>query len=266
MYIIDPSTGPAHSVFIGAGVFAALVYAVAFARARGTGCAEALVLLGACSAAGIVGALLVGALFEGTLFHGALSGRGSSIGVLAGASLAALGLTLVMAREQWLKSLDVVVPAGLLALGWAHLGCLFRGCDFGRVADLPWAVGYAAGSGPWAWHFLHGLIAPGSETSLGTHAFGLYLGLSTIIVVIVVSIFASMARERASGEVAVFAALGYLGLRMFVEFFREPVRLPTLEPGFHVLHPVLLVAFVAVVIFWYRGVRLDRCPEDRSSK
>lgn len=254
MFLIDPANQPPYSFWLGLGLLVALAYSQLLARFQGAARLEVLAMLGLCGVGALLGAPLVGLVFRP---GGELSwAGGSSVGIMLGGVVVAGVLYFVVERRRWLGLVDVVVPAGLLGLGVAHLGCLFRGCDFGRVTEASWAVAYARGSGPWFWHQVHHGLGFNGAQSLGTHPFGAYLGGGAIVVVAALTLWSLRRRGFPPGTMAALSALGYLVVRFIAEFTREPVTLRAFGQGFHALHPMLLLGIGAVLLLWYRGVYL----------
>lgn len=78
---------------------------------------------------------------NGIVFYGGLIGL--SLFTLVSASLLKLNA---------LRLLDWLVLPICLAHFWGRLGCFFRGCCFGELCDLPWAVTHATHELPAARH------------------------------------------------------------------------------------------------------------------
>ncbi|MFU8802554.1 MAG: prolipoprotein diacylglyceryl transferase family protein [Bradymonadaceae bacterium] len=258
---IDPTRMPPYSLWIGVGIWLAFIYAMLMSPAHGVRRVEAGAMLGWCGLGALAGAPVVGAIF-GVFITGQSSGTGfSSLGVLLGAVLAAGLAWPVIGRDRWLGLLDVVVPSGLVGLAIGHLGCLFRGCDFGRITEAGWAVEYAQGSGPWLWHQVQGETLPGAAASMATHPFGAYLGAGTLAVVAGGVLWKWRRPQLAPGLIAFATALGYLGARLLVELSREPVFMPEWGRGVHLLHPLLAAGIVGVLVLWY-GVFQPGRPDE----
>ncbi len=157
-------------------------------------------------------AILSGAAVD-TWWNPLTPGYGS-FGLFAGAALG-LGLSTLFTRIHPLRMIDVLLPGGLLALGLTRLGCLFRGCDFGSVADF--GVRYGAESRVYVEHLQRGLIEEGSVASAFVHPLPVYLGLAAVLGAVVALAFAS---RSAPGRTAVGAAV-YFALRAVFENLRD---------------------------------------------
>lgn len=143
-------------------------------------------------------------------------------GILA-AAIAAPVLAAFM-RLPFLRWADLVCPLVPLALGIGRIGCLLRGCCFGTLCGLPWAIGFSNPSEAYANHDMRRLLVPGAMTSLSVHPFQLYLSLAALCVSIALLRFER--QKRFDGEVAImFVALQ--GLTMgALEVFRETTMFP----------------------------------------
>ncbi len=110
--------------------------ALAFRRARDR--AGVLVAVAVSAVAALAGAhALFHALHAGPggLWSGGLSSMGGIVATVA--------TTCVMARltrRPAVELLDVLAPAGLLALGIGRVGCFLAGCCYGVPTELPWGV------------------------------------------------------------------------------------------------------------------------------
>jgi phosphatidylglycerol:prolipoprotein diacylglycerol transferase len=125
-------------------------------------------------------------------------------GGLAGAIVATLLFARLRGVSLW-RVADVMAPAVPIGHALGRIGCLLNGCCFGRVCDLPWAIG------------LHGQ---------SRHPSQLYMALGNVIVAAVLLVMerrsqSGSGRRLRSGQL--FWAYGFLyGLvRLVAEFFRD---------------------------------------------
>lgn len=196
---------------------------------------EAFAGLGLVAVCAVVGARIwsvIGELAAGhepDLFSAAGFASG---GALVGGGLALVVWRVVQGRESLKRSVDVLVPAGLIGLALTRLGCLFEGCHPGRVTDVAWAVQH-----------------PGA--SLAVHPFGAYVALPTLALLALLSFY----RPQIDGRRGALAAGGYGVIRFVAEFFREGDGVLWL--GLHDGHLVALglVVVAALFLWWCHLVR-----------
>lgn len=181
----------------------------------------------------------------------------SSLGVYAGAVLGLLAYTRAAALPFW-RFADAFAPGLLISAALARLSCLFKGCDFGRVAPgLPWAIRYPRGSK--AFEYLEGLGLVGDYQRVGLpmHPFPLYEALPALVAGIAViaspGLFGSGEGQRASG-----CAAAYCLARAVAEQFRGDAL--TLSIGVSVVQ--LLCLGAALTFIWF-GWRL-RAPREET--
>ena len=143
-----------HGLAVVLGVGAGALLAVRRAGER----APVLVAVAAVTAASLAGGHALFALLHGG--HGALwtGGLASTGGVAAG--LATAFVVARATRRPAGELLDVLVPAGLLALAIGRVGCFLAGCCYGRPTAFPWGVVFPA-LGPPARHPLQLYSAAG---------------------------------------------------------------------------------------------------------
>lgn len=277
---IDASQLPSQSVLIGVGLLVAAAVALCVGWIRRVPLSDVMALFGLSVVAAAVGSRLSWVMLDPAVGWAIIvehpmavidlsRGGHNSFGALGGAAIA-VGLWY---KDAWfqdrradtssrgshgaqaLSMLDALVPAGLAGLSMARLGCLFDGCDFGRATVLPWAVHHSPGTRAFAAHVEQGLVEAGAQWSATVHPFGAYLAAGTLLIAAVA--VAVLARVKvAPGRVATWAASAYLGLRLVVEWTREPTASSMNIAGSSV-HQLLAVAGLAAValIIW----RLTPC-------
>jgi phosphatidylglycerol:prolipoprotein diacylglycerol transferase len=72
---------------------------------------------------------------------GGLVVYGSLVGGIAG-----MGVFIIRNRLPVLATFDLIAPSLALGLSIGRIGCLFNGCCYGGMCDLPWAVTFPSGS------------------------------------------------------------------------------------------------------------------------
>jgi phosphatidylglycerol:prolipoprotein diacylglycerol transferase len=114
--------------------------------------------------------------------------------VLYGGLILAALVVIVSCRLNGLplKSItDLTAVAAPLGLALGRLACFCRGCCYGKISDLPWAVefpkfidltGHIAGSPPYVRHLDLGLITDTSLHSLPVHPAQLYSSFLSLVV------------------------------------------------------------------------------------
>ncbi len=147
-------------------------------------------------------------------------------GGLAGGILAVL-LVFRFQRIPMLKGLDIIGP--YLALGEAitRVGCFLNGCCWGRTTNIPWAISFPKGSGPYNDQLAHGRIAQGAMESLPTHPTQLYLTVMLFAGFLILR--AVLQRKRADGQVVAAYGMLYGVVRFTAEAFRDDSARPLLH-------------------------------------
>lgn len=144
----------------------------------------------------------------------------SSFGAIfgGGAAVVLLWFGLFDDEMEFRKVLDVLVPAGLVALAWARLGCIVNGCDFGVRTQVPWGIRYPRGSEVFEFHSQMGWVGVGESLSQPVHPLPIYLFLACAAAVVVAGFLTSR-----PGLSAGWAIIVYAGFRLPAEFFRAPI-------------------------------------------
>jgi phosphatidylglycerol:prolipoprotein diacylglycerol transferase len=226
----DLPSGLAHLVPSAAVMYAVAVGALAllFLRRAGPLVGEAAAIRCALGAFvfGVVGARAFYLLFvsadapqiapETWLSTTGTASWGAYIGAVAG---------LLLCRDRGaapaLAYLDVAASCAPVGIALGRIGCLLNGDDFGRVAALPWAVHYPAGSYPYAAHLAEGLIPPQATVSLPTHPLQLYFAVAAMLTF---SILSAVYRRRQVQPGITLAAFLLIdgSCRFLLEFLRAP--------------------------------------------
>ncbi len=171
----------------------------------------------------------------------------SSIGAAIGG-----GTALVVLAPFWTASgrraLDVLVPGAIAGVSVARLGCLFEGCDFGRLADGPMSVAYGPSSRAWEVHVLEYGLSIESPVSLAVHPFGGYLAFWGLGCAVVGQWWRRRSGRAGSG--AVVAAALFFGGGGAIEWLREPATVARWTDGVSVYPAVYWTIAAAIIGGW----------------
>lgn len=169
-----------------------------------------VVVLAAGLFAGRVGAVANALVPGGAFFDPAVAGITSS-GAAVGAALMCLAVVRFLGRGI----LASVAPALWILLALGRLGCVFQGCDFGRVASF--GIAYPKGSSAFILQAHHHLI---ETTALWSRPTLPFAGLDVVAALIAMAI---ALRDEGQGRLALASAMFYVGVRFLIEFSREPL-------------------------------------------
>ncbi|MEL6182813.1 MAG: prolipoprotein diacylglyceryl transferase family protein [Myxococcota bacterium] len=234
---------------IGGGL--AVLIAMAWSRRDGLLWWKALLAGAAGALCGPVGGRLLWALSEWRLildhpialihpFQGGAASFGALFGAVLGASLA-----LKFLREPIWPYADVLGPPALLGIAFARIGCVMRGCDFGRVSQVPWSIRHSSASRIWRIHVKEGLVESTSPLSAPIHPFPLYLAAWGAVCLALVwwspRVFGAAPGQRATGVGALWCAG-----RFVIEFVRHPGDAPQLWGPLNLGHGLALVGCIAL--------------------
>ena len=132
-----------------------------------------------------------------------------------------------MAHLPTRRIMDLVVVAAPVGLAIGRLGCFCRGCCYGSIANVPWAVrfpkhidafGRIVGSPPYVDHWSNGLVVEASTYAIPVHPAQIYssavsLGVFFILVWL-------WKREFARGQLLLLYLIIYGASRFCLEFIR----------------------------------------------
>ena len=177
-----------------------------------------------------------------------IDGGFSSIGAYAGAT-ACLVLFLKYAGKPIWSYADALAPGLLLGSGLARLGCLWSGCDFGRVAPgLPWGIRYPRGTAAFRHLDDIGLVGAYQRVGLPMHPFPLYEAVPMLVAFVVLVIRPGLL-GRVSGQTAAGCAVIYCLARLIAEIFRA--HTPVVWGRFTVLQALCVVGIALFGAFWW---------------
>ncbi len=184
------------------------------------------------------------------IWEGGTASTGAYIGGIVAAFVAAAGYRLPIARF-----FDCCAPSVAAAIILGRIGCFLNGCCYGSRSDLPWAVSFPAGTGPYHDHLAAGLISAGSA-ALPIHPTQLYEALYVLGVFVLLLVLRRAQREE--GELtAVLFVLYPLG-RIFSEFLRGDERGVV---GFLSMPQVLALALLIAAGTFLVGKRIRRSAD-----
>lgn len=150
------------------------------------------------------------------VWDGGTASTGAYIGGLVAAFGAAKWYRLPMARF-----FDCCAPAVAMAIVLGRIGCFLNGCCYGSISELPWAVCFPPGAGPYHDHLTQGLITVG-QNSLSVHPTQLYEALYGLVIF---GVLASYRRiQERDGEIVALLFFLYPAGRFFNEFLRADER------------------------------------------
>jgi phosphatidylglycerol---prolipoprotein diacylglyceryl transferase len=117
-----------------------------------------------------------------------------------------------------LRWADVAAPSVVLGTAITRVGCLLFGCDYGRRADVPWAIRFPREAPAWQDHVAHFGLDKDSPLSFPVHPTQIYESL-TGLALFALLMYLRRARKF-SGEVFLGWVLGYGTLRPIIEVYR----------------------------------------------
>lgn len=101
------------------------------------------------------------------------------------------------------KVADIMAPSIALGYVFGRIGCLTKGCCYGRSCEMPWAIRFPAD------HPTHGAPVHPTEIYDSLLNLGFYLFLAWLF-----------RRRKFDGQIFAAYLIGYAILRSFVEYFR----------------------------------------------
>lgn len=121
-------------------------------------------------------------------------------------------------KIELLRWADVSAPAVILGTAITRVGCLLFGCDYGRRAEVPWAIRFPAESPAWHDHVGHFGLDKSAAWSFSVHPTQIY---ESLVGLALFSLLMYLRRVRKfSGEVFLGWVLGYGILRSVIEIYR----------------------------------------------
>lgn len=102
-----------------------------------------------------------------------------------------------------------------------RLGCLFAGCCFGSITDLPMAVQYASHYRIFQHHELLGVISNSHDLCMPVHPVPIYIICAAFLTLILT--IRVQKHLKKDGSLLLVSMVSLLSLRFIIEFFRDPV-------------------------------------------
>ncbi len=141
-----------------------------------------------------------------------------------------------------LRWADVAAPAVVLGTAITRVGCLLFGCDYGKRADLPWAITFPQGSPAWKDHVDAFKLAQDAARSFAVHPTQVY---EMIVGLALFGLLMLLRRvRRFSGQVFLGWVLGYGILRPVIEAYRDDDQRGSVGP----LSTSQFIGLVSVVL------------------
>jgi len=154
-----------------------------------------------------------------------------------------------------LAFVDLVIPGLIAGQALGRLGCLMRGCCFGRLSDGPLAISFPPESEVFIHQELHGLIPPDASHSLAVVPVQVYASIGAALTG--AFLYAYWPRRRFDGEIVGWVFLMAAVTRFFEEFLRnEPPAFPAWSASLTIAQwfSFVLIAIGALWL-WHFGRR-----------
>jgi prolipoprotein diacylglyceryl transferase len=121
-------------------------------------------------------------------------------------------------KIELLRWADVSAPSVVLGTALTRVGCLLYGCDYGKRADLPWAIRFPQEAPAWQDHVSHFGLDRNAPLSFPVHPTQIYEMLAGLAIF---GLLMFLRRTRKfSGEVFLGWVMGYGVLRSIIEIYR----------------------------------------------
>jgi phosphatidylglycerol---prolipoprotein diacylglyceryl transferase len=127
-----------------------------------------------------------------------------------------------------LRWADVSAPAVVLGTAITRVGCLLFGCDYGKRAELPWAIRFPHEAPAWQDHVAHFNLDKDAAFSYPVHPTQIYETLAGLAIFLVLMYLRRV--RKFSGLVFVAWVVGYGVLRSIIEIYRGDADRGTVGP------------------------------------
>ncbi|HNQ25012.1 MAG TPA: prolipoprotein diacylglyceryl transferase [Phycisphaerae bacterium] len=225
---------PAYPVLYGLGIAAAGFVAILIARRQGLAPRKVATLVLILAGALVIGGRGLFVLLNWGEFRGDL---GAAFNISEGGQVSYGGLLLAIPVGVFLcraKRLPGAAMCDAFAVGIplghaiGRIGCFCRGCCFGRVSELSWAVrfpkfidanGCTVGSPPFLAHLERGLLDESARSSLPVHPAQLYS--SGVLLLLFLGMLLLWRSGRFPGRLLPVYVTAYAGARFLLELTRD---------------------------------------------
>jgi phosphatidylglycerol:prolipoprotein diacylglycerol transferase len=166
-------------------------------------------------------------------------------GAIVGGSLAGLWA----ARKHHLSFLfygDIIYPYIVLSSGLGRIGCLLRGCCYGKPTALPWGIAF------------HDPLAAARPLEIPLHPTQAYLIIAGVVIFIVLRL--ALAAKRFNGEIVFLSFILYGASRFLIDFWRADL------PTYSVLAWDLTASQIVSIFVLTLGVVLLTISAQRSGQ
>lgn len=219
---------PDQMTLVGVGFLACAIIGLQRARAAGWTAREVAPAIAVAFVSGLVGARVLGMLFQAPelisdpgLLLRPDKGGSVSFGALGGAALGLWAWCRWRKLDLW-RLADTLAPLAGLGLGFARLGCLMHGCDYGRITSAPWGMRFPAGSAPFRAQLKNGFVGEFQLLSLPVHPLQLLLSTLGFGLFAFFSLRPQAGLGPWTGRRALTIAAAYFIGRLCVESLRSP--------------------------------------------
>jgi phosphatidylglycerol:prolipoprotein diacylglycerol transferase len=138
------------------------------------------------------------------------------------------------------RFLDCIAIPVSAAIFFGRIGCFLNGCCYGKKSDLPWAMHFPDGSGPYYDQLQSGLITP-NQLSLPVHPTQLYEALYALVLFFFLMLYKKY--QKLDGELFAVLFIIYPLGRFLNEFLRADDR-----GSFLIFSSPQLLSIVAIII------------------
>jgi phosphatidylglycerol:prolipoprotein diacylglycerol transferase len=117
-----------------------------------------------------------------------------------------------------LRWADVSAPSVVLGTAITRVGCLLFGCDYGKRADVPWAIRFPAKAPAWLDHVSNFNLDSKAPYSFPVHPTQIYESLAGLFLFGLLMYLRKV--RKFSGQVFLGWVFGYGVLRSIIEIYR----------------------------------------------
>ncbi len=165
------------------------------------------------------------------------------------------------------ETADLFTVYLVVFIGLGRLGCLFSGCCFGSVTDLPWGISYGLGNLPHWLHLHTGQITDLQSSSLPVHPVPLYESLFLLLGALPLILYAQ--RRKIKGKIILSGFIScYFLFRFSVEFIRDMSNVwwSEIYLGSVSLFQIFLLSIGALSLLYAYNLSRSTVPTDGAIK